>query len=74
MRELPESLDLRKHSADLVNLLVLAIGVLEVEVRRPVRGLIFDNSARRAVAIAKVLKGCLLVEACKMGLLACKRL
>jgi len=56
--------DLRKHAANLGDLLVGAIGVAEVEVGCPVGRLVLDDGARGALAVDKVLVGGLLIEAC----------
>jgi hypothetical protein len=56
--------DLRKHAADLSDLLVGAIGMTEVEVGSPVSRLVLDDGTRGALAVNEVLVGGLLIEAC----------
>lgn len=49
--------NLRKHASHLLDGLVGAIGVFEVDVRRPVGRFVFDDTTRGAVGVDKVLVG-----------------
>lgn len=63
----------RKHSADLLNKLVGAIGVLEVEGRCPIHRFVLGNAARGAVCVQQILERCLFTETCPPGPLSAWR-
>ncbi len=65
--------DPRKHAADLLNLLVGAICVLEVEDGCPVGGLVLGHGARGAVGTDQVLVGRRFTEACRENRVRKKR-